>query len=996
MDPLTPSRSSSRRFPEISPLSRAPSRRQQFTENEINPLLSNLSPASTLEALVATDAVPTEKEHRQSFIQESVALASSSERAWGIKAALAGKKLREWHQELLLWPWPGYEARDCEGEEVWGGLPAKTVQQYEERLEIITDDMETLEVDDLKDYVRSRHLGSQLRVSLDAMAPSNYQPLSDFSAIITAIIVQALPALSHLATLLNIWTIRFSVLRQVPAFLRNLADSKESMLSAWIAVGKPESPTGKWRSNFSRQSFLSVQAVLKDQIAQLGRMLDNMLDLLEGSRDALPEKWIDAIDALESEYGLWVVKAEELLLENEINPSQVGQNSRARIADSGSNCEFNQLSSAQGEFGATRIHSVSPAVIQQNISRDDNLNGDRPIDLDHDIQNSPVDHGAGIEDEAMTSPLLEQDRPRSIQGRSMPGKSKVVHRPASLVLAHDIQSAENIVSSNMSSEMSDPGSATSDYFSDKSSPEIRNASVVEYVSSPALVSSPWSSKEIILPSDVASCRSSLQTERVSRSPQLDGTLSLPNQPSHTPIDSSDGLPSSGVVLVDGRLEEPPSSISHVRTRSASMQSIEVIPKSEIRKITIGRSESYTSTLPDIKRMALQGKSEPEATPINSKPEVRSEPTGEPSDCRTQNIDKLPRSEIAKDFQKSFNFPSLDAKPPAPPKVSHRFQEISDLGPGQSPVKIRHQKVTSAVSDKDRGPESEFQAPTKALPMHPDDRLEAQISSILTQIPAHIRLTSESNPEALESDYFNSTPPRHVGRPSPVRQMNRAQTSVTTPIMTLAASQPKSSKPRSSNAEPEIKLYHLHQPGKDVPIKLFVRLVGDAGERVMVRIGGGWADLAEYLKEYASHHGRRSVSDTRFNIQGIPSSPASQASPVGRPASPISSKPSPAMSFKRQQTTPGKFESPHTPASDPSARPSSRMSWTEEDSPSPSLGLAGPTTKKIEISPRRQAWVDEMMEQAKGSNGGPSMGNIGKVGGTKRMFLKGRSRAGSNV
>jgi hypothetical protein len=39
---------------------------------------------------------------------------------------------------------------------------------------------------------------------------------------------------------------------------------------------------------------------------------------------------------------------------------------------------------------------------------------------------------------------------------------------------------------------------------------------------------------------------------------------------------------------------------------------------------------------------------------------------------------------------------------------------------------------------------------------------------------------------------------------------------------------------------------------------------------MVRVGGGWADLAEYLKEYASHHGpkRRVVSEGGIEIEDL--------------------------------------------------------------------------------------------------------------------------------
>lgn len=89
-----------------------------------------------------------------------------------------------------------------------------------------------------------------------------------------------------------------------------------------------------------------------------------------------------------------------------------------------------------------------------------------------------------------------------------------------------------------------------------------------------------------------------------------------------------------------------------------------------------------------------------------------------------------------------------------------------------------------------------------------------------------------------------------------------------------------------------------------------------------------------------------------------------------------------------------------------------MSWTEEDVP---LGLAGPKSKKVEMSPKKQAWVEGMLSQArqasasaekkrpasaekkrdvlavgstekkKGDRG--ELAEIGKVGSTRRVFVK---------
>lgn len=309
------------------------------------------------------------------------------------------------------------------------------------------------------------------------------------------------------------------------------------------------------------------------------------------------------------------------------------------------------------------------------------------------------------------------------------------------------------------------------------------------------------------------------------------------------------------------------------------------------------------------------------------------------------------------------------------------------------------------------------SPTKST----EDQLEEKISSILTTIPARIRLTSgpDANaPEVVRPRSLSGTKRPTILSPA----MRSSQNSSEAPSLTLAPAYAKSSPSSTSSGDPEIRLYHLHQAGKDVPIKLYVRLVGEYGERVMVRVGGGWADLGEYLKEYANHHGRRSVSDGRFEIKGLPqghstSSVATLAglsttpnsrpgSALGRPASALSvrksrlSSGSPAdfampstpdqPSINFHDMTPGSTESHNT-----SVRPSSRSSWTGEDVP---LGLAGPKSKRIEVSPGKQAWVDGMMQQAKRASAERKkmdenlFGDLGKVGGTKRVFMRSSKEA----
>lgn len=384
---------------------------------------------------------------------------------------------------------------------------------------------------------------------------------------------------------------------------------------------------------------------------------------------------------------------------------------------------------------------------------------------------------------------------------------------------------------------------------------------------------------------------------------------------------------------------------------------------------------------------------------------------------------------------------------------HRFESYSDLSPGSTPAKVRQRRPAGRLSIFSGGRNTPNDHPGSPL-QNSEDRLEARISSILTEIPGQIRLKSGPEDDAREilPSGNSSGRKRPFLRSSATKSM-RTPPGLSSPALTLTPAHSKKSTSRVQDGDPEIKLYHLHQPGKDVPIKLFVRLVGEGGERVMVRIGGGWADLGEYLKEYAIHHGRRSISDGRFEIQGLPQSPSATSSSglAGFPSSPTSSNSRPSSSSGRPNhvwhpssklkrhsfgsATADPDPAPVTPANPPRTfrsfepvtpgsidssvslsyplRPSSRLSSnTDDDSPSIGLGLAGPKTRRTVVSPTKQAWVDGMVDQARKASGekkktshkgtgaeGGEFGDLGKVGGTKRVFLKMRRdgvRGGTGV
>lgn len=208
----------------------------------------------------------------------------------------------------------------------------------------------------------------------------------------------------------------------------------------------------------------------------------------------------------------------------------------------------------------------------------------------------------------------------------------------------------------------------------------------------------------------------------------------------------------------------------------------------------------------------------------------------------------------------------------------------------------------------------------------------------------------------------------------------------------------------------MKLYHLHKGGKTNPTKLFVRSVGEHGERVMVRVGGGWADLGEYLREYAIHHGRRHVSDTpRVEVQGLSPGNTTTTANVDRPRSVLSNRPTSSLAVRKTRRASNASEAAtdiravsmgDSPLSSSTSR--RRLSASSNNSVgttslasethhascysgasvyspattiaagsarSTPLGLAGPKPRSqhVSMSPESEAWVEGVLGQARRSS-----------------------------
>jgi hypothetical protein len=441
-----------RRSPSRSP-SRSPTRQARFAAHELDPLLSNLSPKSTLEALQATEAVPTNEHNIQDVLRKSIAQASTTERALGIRAALAAQKLREWHVELLSWDWPkdntpeglnGFqpppktdsvdpnEARkEYQGNTVeegyFGGLTATILEHYEERIDEIRDALEALDVEELKEHVLNAHVHPRSRPSSQhgpstPSTPSTgtptkltYVQLRDFTAVITATILQALPFLAKLSLLLTIWDARVAVSRRIPDLLEGIGTLRMNLDTAVRAIRPLEDTTDR-RASFTRERYDSIRASLEEQVSTVGSQMDSLLDTLEGREDTLPQAWIDGLDAIENDFGYWAVQAESVVIENELLQVREAQLHAESV---GVEEELKQVRDAKlqaeaEEATAREVQDDSQDKPNADIVVDLSTNSRRSPYMQSDGSDDPIDRIASLEELSPTT----RDLPVDIQNKT--------------------------------------------------------------------------------------------------------------------------------------------------------------------------------------------------------------------------------------------------------------------------------------------------------------------------------------------------------------------------------------------------------------------------------------------------------------------------------------------------------------------------------------------------------------------------------------------------
>jgi hypothetical protein len=198
------------------------------------------------------------------------------------------------------------------------------VRDYETRADEISRQLDEIDVEELKEYVLVSHYraGSRPLSSMneadDPSASADLKELDDYTAVVTATILQALPYLSRLGRLLDTWTVRLIILRSAPGFIRDLKRARTSLDQGWAKIAmSPGSIQTTNSVTFERSTMLELRYVIEQQVGSLGRRLDRFLDDLEGRDDMVPDSWIDDFELLESAYSAWVVQAERKVQEME-------------------------------------------------------------------------------------------------------------------------------------------------------------------------------------------------------------------------------------------------------------------------------------------------------------------------------------------------------------------------------------------------------------------------------------------------------------------------------------------------------------------------------------------------------------------------------------------------------------------------------------------------------------------------------------------------------
>lgn len=908
--------------------------------------LRGLSPETTLRAFTV-EPVPFDTTRDEYKIFACIDSLTVAERDLGARVAKAAQRLKSWCSEIEQWGWTGtfeppseeykekrrrsLEARIVEHVgnadalaplEYCGSLLSVEVEQHEARLDDMSEELLKLDVDELKEYVLDMHPQGRSRSGSAGFGASRstFRPMDDFSFLITQTLLSALPHHAQLKERLNTWTARVSILRSAPRYLNDLKQAQKAMSLGWEALSPPADDSDA-AFNQWKEAVDTISGVLQNKVSDLGRRLDGMLDTLEGRDDCLPDRWIDTFETLEADYGKWVHVSTRRMIEFDVRRQNQAKQGHVQVRQEEA-CDPNKHSDAPTVPQAPLL-PIDKRVYR--LSRELQLPRPRTSE---DSSESPaavrVDSARVPEASAKLAPSIAfpDNGRRDFKG----GAEDDVHGNAQEAARDD---ALQGVQEDVSRDTPDPIILPSVEVHSQLQPSI----IIDPVS-PAKTGGPE-----LLPTNAPSSK----PDFLSASPSVDGDYEFDEGDTVVHNDATESL--KDIVRV----------VPSYESLSTVPISEEGSPASFVHKIdTKAFSHSPAMTFTD-------------GTDVEEPQTPRSRRLSTSSISSIASFDSSPVSTIEE---------SPTARRTGDRSIRAPRPELNAAMRKRRPAK----DASSSNADSAPWPPTQF---SHKKP-HSVDELERKISDILTTIPAHIRLTSGPGADAHEIK-----PSRGNGHKSSRGYLRAARSAsgLRTPALTLSpvknefeGSNAGGSRKSNTRIDNDIKLYHLTQPGKEQPIKLFIRRVGENGERVMVRVGGGWSDLGEYLRQYAEHHGRRTASEGKFEVLGL----EVQGSDAGsaRPGSAMSTtrrasgggrrtpnttpdgklaglgistdSPPPPMPRFERDSTPAIAEEAPTPPSN-----NSQKSWHGTE-----VGLAGPKTKRVELTGEKLEWIEGMMKQAR--------------------------------
>ncbi|KAF4780540.1 GAS2 domain-containing protein [Colletotrichum scovillei] len=917
-----------------------PARRQYRHSDEHSPtrartnddLLSRLTPLTAVEMLQTPN---TE-------LKECLDNSTVNEQEFAMRAAVASRKIYEWLEELSDWPWPstsgsaGFEMpeakrtkldEDADKSVYLGSLPAESVAQYEERVDGISHDMDELHIEEIKTHVMHTHI---IPLSRPGTPLSPTRPIGGGS-------------LSY-----NRMDDLTSPTRPIGggSLSYNRMDDLTALLTAIIVQALP---------NLSK--LCRLLKVWHIRLSVLRRIPDLLSGIAEAEY-ALESAW----NVLSSPAGTPFAEegAQDTHSQLKHAVTVVKSVLETQITKSGRSLDF-MLDSLEG------LQDTLPDAWLDRMEAVERNYADWVTSGEQRIRQ---EDWASVRQQKALPPVIREE------AEAEPTKSSGLP-----VVDDDVITLPVPITINPPEEDSQPA------FDEEATPEQSDGSEDDTIELSPL-----------------QLQAQKKTQPVA---SLDGS-SEATKPKRTPLgevqnEENTKRKVSGKESVVSKLR----AVFESNARSSSDDADEILPDDEemqlpplIRPDRRGSDASDSSTI-------IHGHTSLLADASSDMPEKRAETLG--------------RKSAADRF--------MSMSPPSSPpfRPSYREESVSPMVRPQDEGLLPALPLESSFNEDDFDHSFISMGTPRETGNKEDDHLRKQISDILESIPANIKLARATpkvdlNPPPPD---LPTMPAKRLKKPSretmrrsvsAMSTTSRTSSRATTPWLTLAPAYAKNPRPRRPGSGQDVRVYHLSRSTGEAPIKLLIRCVGEHGERVMVRVGGGWADLGEYLKEYASHHGRRSaglVEKAEIKVQDLPraSSRAANSSPPSRPASALEMSPMTPLNVRKSRKSFGAGDSsvprllPNTPAVPPipdkftptpssedsnRSRSSSHISWEEDESSF--LGLAGPTGRKVEMSEENRAWVESVKEKVRAASGETrkisEFGDMGKVGGTKRVFRKG--------